>query len=855
MPLDNLEKPQVSQETVDQLPDEVRELMLIEQQQRSILIEALEKSIITKRTEAINFRAASGIEKEWIEDEEFFEGIDDANRHEAHATKPNHPSGVVTTGNSAPKHGSTIFMNITRQYVKSAAASVSEMGNPNDDRNFSFRPTPIPELEEHKNNQAPHPAVDAATGQQVQATVADFALQEIEAANKKMLAAQTRVDDWLVQCGYHSEMRRAVLDEAMLGTGIIKGPFPKVQKLYKTVKDVQGNTSIEMKIDTVPASERKSCWYVYPDPLCGEDIQNGSYIFDLDFANARGLRDMKLLPGYLPDQIDKVLEEGPQKSSVLNTPNAQGQGSQGTDENSANPYQLWYYYGVLSKEEVEALKIKDQLDGNDPVDKMAIDKIELLEACPCVVTLVNNTIIRASLNPLDSGDFPLSFLVWERRAGTPWGRGVARIMREAQRVVNAGIRNMLTNAGLSGGVQIGIKKGAIRPLNGGEMKLTPITFWELIDPDVSDIRQAISFNQIPSMQKELLNIIQFGQKMAEDVTGMPLLLQGQTGSAPDTVGGMQLLNTNATATRRMIARQIDDDIKGHFQRYYKWILIYGDESEKGDWQVDVSGSQMLVEKDIARQFSIQMVDKAQNAAFGIDPYKAMKQVLRAQMINPEDWQYDEDTYKKNIQAQSKQGIPAVQVAQIRAASAEKIEAAREASDAQVAKLHADSTVQAVQARTARDDDFMRQKLEAEVNVRREEIANERELALLKYATQEKLSLNDVKSQLAQTGMKLQVEKELSAAALRLEAATHVSDKVHAQAAQETDEGLQGAAQTHQQSLSDAQRKHEKELELLRQKHAAELQAAQHAHDINVANLKPAVQIPGRARNKHKLDQT
>jgi hypothetical protein len=48
-------------------------------------------------------------------------------------------------------------------------------------------------------------------------------------------------------------------------------------------------------------------------------------------------------------------------------------------------------------------------------------------------------------------------------------------------------------------------------------------------------------------------------------------------------------NSNALTTmgdtRRMVARQIDDDLtEPHIRRYYTWILMYVKEEEKGDFR-------------------------------------------------------------------------------------------------------------------------------------------------------------------------------------------------------------------------------------------------------------------------------
>lgn len=856
----------ISKEVLDQLPDDLQAAIVAAQINQQNLIKVLGDSVAKRRDEAVRFRTASGIETEWQEDEEFYDGIDDANRGESKYIKPNHPSGVLTAKNITPHKGSTVFMNITRQYVDSAAASVSEMGNPTDNRNFSLKPTPVLDIEAHADNATPHPAVDA-NGQPVQATVADFVEKAHDDAEKKALAAQDQIDTWLIQSQWHAHLRHAVHDAAMAGTGVVKGPFPNIFKGIKSVKDGDGKTGVEMKIETVPASKRIDKWNCFPSPDCGHDIQRGSYFLERDFINARALRDMKLLNGYMTTQIEKVLEEGPIKNPDIKSNRTNFSVAEDSEE-----YEVWYYYGILTREEVDAMGVLDSLaKSENETDQKSLKKIEELESCPCIVTLVNDTPVNCALNPLDSGEYPYDMVIWEKRPNSPWGKGIARIMRTAQRVTTAALRNLMDNAGLSGGVQVGFKKGAVRPM-GKDWKLSNITFWEFTDDDVSSINDVLSFHQIPSIQKELMEIIQFGQKMAEDVTGMPLLLQGQTGSAPDTVGGMQLLNKNATATRRMVARQLDDDVvEPHIRRYYQWILQYSDdENMKGDYTIDARGSQALVERDIARQFSIQMVQNALQSSFGIDPYKAMQQTLRAEMIDPSTWQFDEETYKKNMQAQSQAGNPVIQAAQIRAQSAEKIAAEQIAADTANAKTTADATVSAVQARTQRDDAFAQASLQAKSELGYKTLEIQKEIALLQYATQEKISLNAAKVQMANKTMELQTEKELAGAANQMDAAIHVSEQVHAGAAQEAEHAhakdMQGAdiAKAGLQQNEDAniaadtqsaQQQHERYMAGMAQRHAQEMADAQHKHEINVANLKPAVQVPGRAANGHALDQT
>ena len=121
---------------------------------------------------------------------------------------------------------------------------------------------------------------------------------------------------------------------------------------------------------------------------------------------------------------------------------------------------------------------------------------------------------------------------------------------------------MLDNAGISGGPLIGIRMGAVEPAD-GKWTLSPRKhYFVKADADVRSIREAIDAIIIPSNQVEMLNIINFSLKVAEDITGLPLDRTGAAGSAPDTVGGMQMVNNNASTVLRRIARNYDDCITG-----------------------------------------------------------------------------------------------------------------------------------------------------------------------------------------------------------------------------------------------------------------------------------------------------
>lgn len=64
----------------EEIPDQKRM-----DEMRYAVMDALGSMIAEKRKDAMEARANSGIEEEWDRAEEFYQGIDDANRHESMA--------------------------------------------------------------------------------------------------------------------------------------------------------------------------------------------------------------------------------------------------------------------------------------------------------------------------------------------------------------------------------------------------------------------------------------------------------------------------------------------------------------------------------------------------------------------------------------------------------------------------------------------------------------------------------------------------------------------------------------------------------------------------------------------------
>lgn len=688
-------------------------------------LDALGQSLARTRSEAIAARQTSGIEEEWLEDEEFYQGIDDANRGEAKSStwrkKP--PGQAQAEGEKTTR--STVFPNITGPYVDAAAARIADMLLPTDDANFHIGPSPLPELDSIAKQKFPKAMLQKVAAmypgqpdlaKKELAKAVEQVTQTLEEAREKADKAQKRIDDWHVECQYHAQVRLVIEDAARIGTGILKGPFPIKQKLVKW-QDGQ----LQRVTKTVPGSKWIDPWNFFPDGACGEYIKNGSYTWERDYLTKKMIRELKDQDGYIPEQIELCLVEGAHRATAEYKPTPD---APQIDPKEKDLYEVWYYYGTVEREDLEAAGC--DCTGEEDV---------YLPAC---MTMVNNRVIKADLNVLESEEFPYDVMVWRRRSGYWAGIGVARQIRVPQRIVTAGVRNMMDNAGIAGGPMLVFRQGKVFPANGvGEV--APRKIWYIGEDadEIDDATKAIGILKVDMLVGEYLAILNFALQLAEHVTGLPLLLQGQMGKAPDTVGGMTMLNNNASAVLRRLARLFDDRItEPHVRRYYVWLLLHGPDDEKGDYQIDARGSSALVERDIQNTELAQMGNIVLDPRFGLDPRKWVKEYLQSRHLDPKRFEFDDEQWKQILENLSKgPGDPRMAVAQLRSQTEEKL-------------------LQLEQAFEQNENERNRQ-LEIALSTM-ENVAKGAEIS-----GDERNTLADAKRSLAETAMKLRTQIQLS----------------------------------------------------------------------------------------------
>lgn len=710
----------------------------------------VESLLAARLRDAVDARTSSGIEDIWLEDEDQYNGVD------ALSAPANLTPWMAGKGESraveqrAPAGKSRVYLNITKPKTDSAVARVQEMLLPHDDKPWEVAPTPIPELAEAIDGQDDTP-IQLADG--TTAPAKDVAKTLTVKAEQAAEAMEDQIEDWFVEGRTYQHMRKVIRDAGRIGTGVLKGPAPCNRESRKwNVKD--GVAMLEAQAKLVPESTAKSPWDVFPDPSCGENPHDGAYLFERDYMTGRRLRALAKLPEYDQVAIAEILREGPRKRARYDDRQYREQDGQVSSFES-DTFEVFYYYGDIPPDELMSggWLVAGFNDGADAAELTAqVEQALQLSTVSIVATMVNERVVRVSLNPLETGEFPFDFFAWEPVDGQPWGRGIPRKMATAQKMLNASTRAMLENAGMSAGPQVIIDRERIQPAN-GQYEITGRKLWYWTPGDeVKDVRFAFASVMIDSAQQQLQSIIEFSLRMADELANMPLLLQGIVGNAaPETLGGQEMAEANATAPLKAIAKAFDDQIiVPHLSRYYAWGMQDPNvdaKAKNGDLKCRARGASTLIYRDSAAKFLPQLTAIVADPRFKINPEKWIAEVLRGNKVNPQLIQFTEEESNAIAEQQAQQGQPADP----------RIEAAKINAEAKAADREA--TVQLKQAQLQHDSQESQADRESDMILK----GMEREIQLLEFSGRREISLEQIRALLASKSLDIRNKREMAAA--------------------------------------------------------------------------------------------
>lgn len=623
-------------------------------------LEALAESLIKKRDAAIIFRASSGVERRWREDQDVFDVL--SKTSESGRSMIDYATGDAYPRGSTGPVRSMAVTSLLPGKCETAEGRFCDIMFPVDNRNWGLLVTPVPDLVKAMTDK--RPVINTMTNQPEigpeghPVKPSDIAKSIMDSAKQSMEAMETEIDDQLTECSYNAECRKVVQTSVRLGTGVLKGPnvIKSIRKAWMPKSDGTRTVHVLKSVEEhKPESKWVDIWNCYPAPETGDDMRRCPYMWEYDEIRPRELGALRGIEGYFEDQIRAVLAEEPLRTTEVKW-NKDNTAAKINRQNAmkGSYYEKWEYHGDVDREDLLALGFEfEEYYG---------------QAISVCVVFVNDRPIKIQLNVLDTGDLPYDFFQWRKVAGSPWGIGVTRIGIWWERIINAGWRGMLDNARDSSGANVVVSSG-LAPID-GKWEITGKKIWRAIEASIDDVTKAFGQFQIKSNQREMQALIEFALRFLDMETTLPMLFQGEQGKLPDTLGATNILvDSNNVALRTRVKIWDDQITSPHITRYYHWNMQYNDREDiKGDFNADARGTSVLMARDEQSKALVGVfklkgdpdVDRE------VDWSKAVRQLCQSMRLDILKSDADKE---KDEEAEKNQGQPAdpkLQAAQIRA---------------------------------------------------------------------------------------------------------------------------------------------------------------------------------------------
>ena len=420
-------------------------------------------------------------------------------------------------------------------------------------------------------------------------------------ASKKM---EKKIHDQLNESGASVHLRSMAFEMALLGTGVMKGPFA-VDKEYPNW-DKEGN--YDPLIKTVPECSHVSAWDFYPDPEASS-MEDAEYVVERHKMSRTQLRSLKGRPYFMSDAIEKVVSLGPDY--------IQKSWEQSMEDDDTTPtserWEVLEFWGFVDAEILEENGVDIPSEFKD------------LEELSCNIWICNGEVLRCVLNPFKPATIPYYATPYEHNPYSFFGVGIAENMDDTQTLMNGFMRMAIDNSALSGNLLIEVDETNLVP--GQDLSVYP---GKVFRRQGGAMGQAIFGTKFPNVAQENMQLFDKARVLADESTGFPSFAHGQTGvsGVGRTASGISMLMSAANGSVRTVVKNVDDYLLRPLGRaFFSFNMQFDFDPEiRGDLEVRASGTESLMANEVRSQRLMQFLQVAQNPVLA--PFAKMDYIIR-----------------------------------------------------------------------------------------------------------------------------------------------------------------------------------------------------------------------------------
>ena len=422
---------------------------------------------------------------------------------------------------------------------------------------------------------------------------------EIHPAQKAARRMEKLIHDQIEESNGSAEIRNALLESALLGTGIVKGPFNFNKTLNKWDSDGEGKRVYNPLEVRVPRIEFVSCWDFYPDPAA-TNIDECEFAVHRHKMNRSQLRQLRSMPYFDEDAIRACLQEGP--NYIEKAYESRLKDDSRADESYNPNFEVLEYWGIMDAEYAREVGI-ELPETVDDLDEVQIN-----------AWICGNELLRAVINPFTPARIPYHSFPYERNPYSFFGIGVAENMDDSQQIMNGHARMAIDNLALAGSLVFDVDESAL--VGGQSMEVYP---GKVFRRQAGMPGQSIYGLKFPNTAPENMMMFDRFRQLADEQTGIPSYSHGQTGvqSMTRTASGMSMLLGASSLNIKTVVKNLDDFLlKPLGESYFQWNMQFFDGSldVMGDLEVKATGTNSLMQKEVRSQRLTMFLQTAQSPA-------------------------------------------------------------------------------------------------------------------------------------------------------------------------------------------------------------------------------------------------
>jgi hypothetical protein len=522
-----------------------------------------------------------------------------------------------------------VFTDLTETKCRAASAWLCDILLPAGEQPWGVDPTPLPDLPQPLRNQVVQKALVEA--QQVMQQTAqagggvmdpqafrdltkDIGIKiraEVEeeyqqAAKLRAKRMEKVIADRLAEGNYQAAMDGFIEDFVTYPAAILKGPT------YKRHRRLSWTSDFKPKVtnDPIPWWERVSPFDAFPASNTTSP-QKGDFIERIRFHRS-DLYDLKGLPGYQDEQIDKALMD----YSAGRLDNWMW-----TEAERQRLEQETMFMWLSPQGTIDALNYWGSVPGwklmTWGVSGKDGEPLEPTQEYECNVLLCGSYVLYATLNPDPLHERPYWKACYDEIPGAFWGRSIPDLASVSQRMCNQFASAMADNMSMSSGPMVWVH--ADRFADGEQtMEIFPWKIWQLkSDPQAAgQAAPGIGFFQAADNSGSLMANYEKWEIKADDATGIPRYTYGneRAGGSADTASGLGMLMANAAKGLRRAISNVDlNAVSRTIGKTFINEMIYNpDTSIKGDCVVVPRGAAAILIKQAAQANRLQFLQMTAN---------------------------------------------------------------------------------------------------------------------------------------------------------------------------------------------------------------------------------------------------